>query len=81
MIDDILTERGADYGPYDRECMARELMYRAILIQAGGMLEPRHIPLLDVCLKLCREANKHKPDNIDDIIGYLTAAKRSGLFE
>ena len=43
-------------------------MWNAIV--KGCRIQPRHVPLMMIALKVLREANAHKADNIDDLVGY-----------
>ena len=66
--DELVAERGEDYGhPYD-DFSKTALMWEAIL---GIKINPRDVGLCMIAVKMSREINKHKQDNLDDIKGYV----------
>lgn len=61
-------DRGESYGnPYDDFTRVGK-MWGAVL--GTGDVPPDKVALCMICLKVSREANKHKRDNIVDIAGY-----------
>jgi hypothetical protein len=64
---ELVEERGQDYGhPYD-DFSRTALMWEAIL---GIKIDPRDVGLCMIAVKISREVNNHKQDNLDDIKGY-----------
>jgi len=46
-------------------------MWNGVLAdKLNAKIEPRDIPLCMICIKLARQARKHKRDNLVDIAGY-----------
>ncbi len=41
----------------------------------GAQFEPGDIPLIQICVKLSRQVNKYKRDNLADIAGYARTAE------
>lgn len=64
----INQDRRGQYPPPHEEHQRLSMMWSGIL---NTRVEPRHVPLMMVCLKLVREAHKHKRDNLVDGCGYL----------
>ena len=64
----VLRDRREQYGqPYD-EC---KLVSRFWTIAAGTHISPEKVALMMALLKIAREINQHKRDNLVDGIGYL----------
>ena len=63
----ICSERASQYGPYDVEC---ERSSKIASLLTGVELKPEHIPLILIAVKMSRETNLHKRDNIVDLVGY-----------
>ena len=63
----ITSERASVYGPYENES---DRACRIFEIITGIKLEPKHVAILMMCVKLAREANLHKQDNLVDLCGY-----------
>ena len=74
----VSTDRNRAYGhPYDN--FARTgVMWSQILAaaehRAGTPIPPRVVGLMMIALKIDREANQHKDDNLVDICGYAACA-------
>lgn len=64
----VLGSRGEDYG-HPREDFARTAAIWAAM--TGFEFKPKHVAMFMVALKLSREVNKHKRDNLVDIAGYV----------
>lgn len=65
-------DRREAYGNYTGEAAYVADMWNAIL--KGGRVLPRHVPLMMCALKLVRQANGHRQDNLDDLCGYAGLA-------
>jgi len=63
----ITSDRASVYGPYENES---DRACRIFEIITGIQLESKHIAILMMCVKLAREANLHKRDNLVDLCGY-----------
>lgn len=63
----ITSERAKVYGPYEDECKRSSKIASEI---TGLDIKPEHIPLILIAVKMSREANMHKRDNLIDMIGY-----------
>lgn len=63
----IHGDRHESYGPYERECERIALGWGLIL---GVPVEADKVPLMMIWLKVSRECNSHKRDNLVDIAGY-----------
>lgn len=60
-------DRNDAYGDYRVEAARiADLFYGA----TGLKIRPEHVPLMMICVKLTRERNKHKRDNLVDLAGY-----------
>jgi hypothetical protein len=70
-------DRGEAYGhPYD-DYLATVTMWRAMILHRYGVdvpLTPEFGCLMMVALKVSRECNKHKRDNLVDGCGYFECA-------
>jgi len=60
-------DRNADYGHPIEDFTRTAKMWGAIL---GVEVKPEHIPLCMIAVKISRECNKPKADNVIDICGY-----------
>lgn len=72
MLDDvaaILEERGQGYPPFKQEA---ERVCAALKILWGIELTPVQYTHVLMTMKLCREGNRHKRDNLIDLVGYST---------
>lgn len=70
-------DRRADYGPLDESMAAIAAVWNVVLkkkLQPAVILSPHDVALLMAGLKLCREANSHKRDNLVDGAAYLHIA-------
>lgn len=75
LYEDILEEalritggdRNEDYGNPATEFEKVATMWSQII---GAPVEMRHVPLMMIALKICRECNRPKRDNMVDIAGY-----------
>jgi hypothetical protein len=61
-------DRHDAYGDYSGEAAYLADMWNAII--KGGHIQPRHVPLMMIALKVLRESNRHSPDNMVDACGY-----------
>jgi len=60
-------ERGDAYGPPEKDFGRVAKMWSALL---GVEVEAWQVGACMICLKLSRETNKHKRDNLVDVAGY-----------
>lgn len=78
-VDGIISERGLQYGdPSESFLQIAEIwttLLRAQLVP-GQRLSASDVGLLMASLKIVRQANTHKRDNLVDAIGYLTIVSR-----
>lgn len=76
---ELQQERGQDYGPVEVNHRGIGMHWGAILFQAftsgrwrpGDAIPPELVTLCMVCVKVNREAYRHKQDNVDDGRNYL----------
>lgn len=61
-------DRKQAYGNYTTEATHVANIWNSLL--KGGPVLARHVPLMMICLKVLRESNQHKPDNMIDVCGY-----------
>lgn len=71
----IHGDRRAEYGPADESFKTIATMWNAYLAAKHGTqvtfdIEPEDVSMMMVLFKTCRQANKHKRDNLVDICGY-----------
>lgn len=67
----ISGERRAAYGPTDESFRRIALVWNGILLpKLKTELAPEEVALMMIGLKVMREANRPKDDNLVDIIGY-----------
>lgn len=60
-------DRGADYGHPLDDFTKTATLFNTL---TGANLTPSDVALFMICVKLSREANKHKRDNLVDLCGY-----------
>ncbi len=65
----VFGDRGQDYG-HPRKDFTRTAALWTALIEGQFEFQPEHVALFMVALKLSREVNGHKRDNLVDIAGY-----------
>lgn len=75
-LDEILSGRGQEYGDSSRMLTKIAAMWSLIL---GHNITPKEVGLMMVGMKILREGQRHKKDNLLDIAGY--AAILSDLFD
>jgi hypothetical protein len=66
--------RQADYGHPKEDFLRTGMIWTAILLRKlvpGAAVEPHEVGLMMAGLKISREVNKHKRDNLVDGSGYL----------
>ena len=70
-IDEVLEDR-SEYGPFERNCQRIVRAFNAItgIDSVPRPLEPRDYPGFMIIVKLVREYEQHKDDNLLDIEGY-----------
>lgn len=74
----VLGDRNASYGDPALDYGKTSAMWSGYLLnklKPGVVLTPKDAVLMMVLLKVSREENKHKPDNIVDAHGYLLLAE------
>lgn len=64
----IEGDRNQDYGPWVEEAAKIAAVWSAL---AGVRILPRQVAPMMVGLKLVRDSNRHKRDNLTDAVGYL----------
>ena len=64
----IEGDRNESYGPWSKEAAKIAAVWSAL---AGVPIKPEHVAPMMVGLKLVREGNRHKRDNLTDAIGYI----------
>lgn len=69
----VYNDRGEDYGHPLDECTRIAAMWSAI---TGSRIEADDVPLCMVAMKISRQVNRHKRDNLVDIAGYAECAQR-----
>ena len=77
----IIEERGEDYGDPHANLAAIGKAWSGYLFQRGYLmpddqLSPSDVAILMALLKLVRQGNRHKDDNLLDAIGYIELAAR-----
>jgi hypothetical protein len=69
----VYGDRAADYGGALTEAEKVAAGWRVIL---GADVEPEHYPLCMAWLKIVRQTNKAKRDNLVDLAGYAGVAEK-----
>jgi len=69
----ICSDRAAAYGPYEEETKKEATIIKLL---TGLDIKPEHIPIIMIVVKLVRESNVHKSDNLIDMCGYAALAKK-----
>lgn len=70
----MVGDRNSSYGNPKDDFVGTGLMWTGLLqdlLKPGVVIPPERVSLMMAALKLRREANKHKRDNIVDAHGYL----------
>lgn len=78
-VDGIISERGQQYGdPADSLTAIAEIWTTLLRAQLGPgqRVSASDVGLLMASLKIVRQSNTHKRDNLVDAIGYLTIVSR-----
>jgi hypothetical protein len=78
-VDGIISERGQQYGdPADSLTAIAEIWTTLLRAQLapGQRVSASDVGLLMASLKIVRQSNTHKRDNLVDAIGYLTIVSR-----
>ena len=78
-VDDIICERGLQYGDPVESLTAIAEIWSTLLrgkLAPGHCVSPSDVGLLMAALKIVRQSNTHKRDNLVDAIGYLTIVSR-----
>lgn len=66
-------DRAKAYGPYKEEAARIAEAFNAL---TGNSIEIHHVPCFMAVLKLAREMNIHKRDNLVDLAGYALCWSR-----
>ena len=69
----VSTDRQSDYGPPHEDFAKTALMIQGVLLpklREGATITAADVGLIMCCVKLSREVNKHKRDNLVDLAGY-----------
>lgn len=69
----IEGDRNEDYGPWEAEAKKIAAVWSAL---TGVTIKPAHVAPMMVGLKLVREGNRHKRDNLTDAVGYILLQDR-----
>jgi hypothetical protein len=73
----VHRERGQAYGHPKDDFTRIAMMWNGILHgKLKQPITPEDIPLCMMALKMSREVNRHKDDNLTDIIGYILTLNR-----
>lgn len=78
-VDGIISERGVNYGdPRESFTQIGEIWSTLLRgkLAPGQSVSPSDVGLLMAALKIVRQSNTHKRDNLVDAIGYLTIVSR-----
>ena len=69
----VSTDRQSDYGHPAEDFAKTALMIQGVLLpklREGATITAADVGLIMCCVKLSREVNKHKRDNLVDLAGY-----------
>jgi hypothetical protein len=69
---DLVKERGSDYGHPKIDFTRTAGMWSAYL---GFEVKAEDVPMMMILLKVSRQKNKYKEDNLNDIQGYAETAR------
>ncbi len=78
-VDGIISERGLQYGDPSESFLQIAEIWTTLLraqLAPGQRVSASDVGLLMASLKIVRQANTHKRDNLVDAIGYLTIVSR-----
>jgi hypothetical protein len=78
-VDGIISERGLQYGDPAESLTAIAEIWTTLLrsqLAPGQKVSASDVGLLMAALKIVRQSNTHKRDNLVDAIGYLTIVSR-----
>jgi len=78
-VDGIISERGLQYGDPAESLTAIAEIWTTLLrsqLAPGQRVSASDVGLLMAALKIVRQSNTHKRDNLVDAIGYLTIVSR-----
>jgi Domain of unknown function (DUF6378) len=78
-VDGIISERGLQYGDPAESLTAIAEIWTTLLrnqLAPGQRVSASDVGLLMASLKIVRQSNTHKRDNLVDAIGYLTIVSR-----
>lgn len=78
-VERTLLDRGTMYGDPGQSFAQISEIWTALMrtrLKPGASLSPTDVGLLMAALKLIRETNRHKQDNLIDAVGYLTIVSR-----
>lgn len=70
IINHRAEEKTREYGDIDQEMFKISQLFK---IMTGKTLSVEHIYTLLICLKLARQSNSHKEDNLLDVVAYIGA--------
>lgn len=76
--DMVYGEKQFEYGPPEESYTRIAKMWSIVLEKelSGCEIPPEKVGLMMIAFKLCREINRHKEDNLIDIIGYADTTQR-----
>ena len=71
--------RQKNYGPPSKDFARTALIWSAVLqkkLKEGCMIDPQEVGWMMVGVKMSRETNERKPDNLTDAFGYLMCIEK-----